>query len=80
MARYTLIIPESKTEQVLAYLKSLRGVKVEEAFDQNEEQEDDIVIHEWQKKILDEELEFIENHPDKTISLKDFKAVAKKHL
>ncbi|MBX7096024.1 MAG: addiction module protein [Flavobacteriales bacterium] len=72
MARYTLTIPESKTEQVLAYLKSLRGVKVEEAVDQ---QEDDIVIHDWQKKILDERLKEIQENPD---CLVDWKIVQKK--
>ncbi|MBX7096026.1 MAG: hypothetical protein K1X56_14995 [Flavobacteriales bacterium] len=51
MARYTLTIPESKTEQVLAYLKSLRGVKVEEAVDQQEEQED-LFVPEWHKEIV----------------------------
>lgn len=48
MPRYTLTIPESKTEQVLAYLKSLRGVKVEEAA----EQQEDLFVPEWHKEIV----------------------------
>ncbi len=80
MARYTLTVPESKTEQVLAYLKSLRGVKVEEAADQQEEQGDDNVIHDWQKKILDERLKSVKKHPKKLISEKEIHARIEKHL
>jgi hypothetical protein len=75
MARYTLTIPESKTEQVLAYLKSLRGVKVEEADDQEE-----LVIHNWQKNILDQRLKSVKNHPEKLITEKQMHARIKKHL
>lgn len=74
MARYTLTIPESKTEQVLKYLKSLRGVKVEQ------QEENDIVIHEWQKEILDKRLKSVKKHPEKLVSEKEMVSRIKKHL
>ena len=41
---------------------------------------DEIVVQEWHKKVLDEELELIEKGKSKAVSLKEFKVKAKKHL
>ncbi|HRE74366.1 MAG TPA: hypothetical protein PK798_11065 [Flavobacteriales bacterium] len=79
MARYTLTIPESKTEQVLKHLKSLCGVKVEEALDPNN-QKDDLIMHDWQKEIIDQRLQSVKDRPENLVSEKEMNARIEKHL
>jgi hypothetical protein len=73
MTKYSVTVPKSKTLEVLNFLNNLRGVKVEE------QTENEIVMQNWHKKILDEELVKLEKG-EKGISLRDFKIRAKKHL
>ena len=75
MARFTITVPESKTQELLNYLKKLRGVSVETATEQNEES---FFIPEWQKEMI---LERIKNSkPEDFIEWSEAKKMIKREL
>ncbi len=71
MTKLTISVKEGKLIQLINYLNKLDYVKVDEPLPP---------IYSNHKKIVDEELQYLEKKGSKTVSLKEFKKNAKKHL
>jgi hypothetical protein len=77
MARYTITASETKAAIILKYLRELGGVKVEKT---EESMQEEIVVHEWHKKIVDQRLKSVKQNPEQILSEKEMNKRMKKHL
>lgn len=64
MIKYTITVSDNKAKEILNYLKSQEGVKVEAQY---EISEDEIILQDWHKEIIDERLKSVQDHPEKLI-------------
>lgn len=78
MARYTITLTQSAEATILKYLKSVAGVKKVERVEESTQEE--IVIQDWHKKIVDQRLKSVKQHPELIVSEKEMNRRMKKHL
>lgn len=67
MTKYTITVSDNKAKEILNYLKSQEGVKVEAHY---EILEDEIILEDWHKEIIDERLKSVQDHPEKLVDWK----------
>lgn len=77
MARYTITVSDNKAAAILKYLKEQEGVKVEAQYEITDEE---MVLHDWHKDLIDERLKSVKEHPESIISEEEMNNRIKKYL